>query len=163
MEIKYQVLKELIGIQSFPKEGVFNKEEGVEINGVPTLFLSDILSCLEIQVTGELLYLMLLRTTSMSLTVAAKLHSLIRFTLVLLTPLPWHRYSLAGVCSREKRLDMPEYQMLPAVGLSADVGNITSGFPLNWKTSKQHLRRTTGARARGDVNNVRRGISRWQL
>lgn len=79
MEIKYQVLKELIRIQSFPKE-----------EGVPTLFLSDILSCLEIQVTDGLPCLMLQITANMSLTVAAKLHSLIRFILVLLTPLPWH-------------------------------------------------------------------------
>lgn len=115
-------------MQSFPKEGVFNKEEGVEIKGVPILFLSDILSCLEIQVAGQLPCPMLQKTANMSLTVAAKLHSLISFILVL-TSLPWHRYSLAGLCSREKRLDtyVPEYQMLPAVGLPVDVGNITSG------------------------------------
>lgn len=124
MEIKYQVLKELFRIQSFPKEGIFNKEEGAKIKGVPILFLSDILSCLEIQVTGRLPCLMLQKTANMSLTVAAKLHSLIRLILVLLTPLPWHRYSLAGVCSREKSLDMyvSEYQMLAAVGLPVDVG-----------------------------------------
>lgn len=100
MEVKYQVWKELIRIQSFPKEGVFNEEEGVKTKGVIALFLSDILSCLEIQVTGGLPCLMLQKTANMSLTVAAKLHSLIRFILV--TPLPWPRYSLAGLCSRKR-------------------------------------------------------------
>lgn len=120
------VLKELIRIQ-FSK-CVFNKEEGVEIKSVLTLFLSSILSCLEIQVMGGLPCMMLQKTANMSLTVAAKLHSLIRFIAVL-TPLPWHRHSLAGVCSWENRLDtdVSEYQILPAVGLPVDVGNVTSG------------------------------------
>lgn len=92
------MLEELLGIQGLPKEGLFNKDKGVEINGAHPLSLSDISPCLEIQATHELPNLMLLRTASISLAIAAKVQSLMRLILVHPTSLPWHPCTTGMAC-----------------------------------------------------------------
>ena len=126
------MLDGLLGIQGLRKEGLFDKEKGVEINGVPTLFIRH----LTLPRNSCRAWTAYSHTAENSKyvpgyccqsTLSYQAHSCPSHCSSLASL--YHRDGLPGVCSREKRLDVyvSEYQMLPAVDLSDDGGNITSG------------------------------------